>query len=151
MRILFTLLLAAGLQAQDVFPGAAAVDQQMERAIQDGLIPGAVVLIGHNGQVAWAITHASADTQDLYLEWFDSGRPGWYRTGDGWAQAARRTETIRVRGGEPVETEVWATRHGQVVHGDPLAGLAIALKYTATSRPGRGFEPLLPMLAARAT
>jgi len=82
---------------------------------------------GHNGRVAWAITHASADTQDLYLEWFDSGRPGWYRTGDGWAQAARRTETIRVRGGEPVETEVWATRHGQVVHGDPLAGLAIAL------------------------
>ena len=53
MRILFTLLLAAGLQAQDVFPGAAAVDQQMERAIQDGLIPGAVVLIGHNGQVVY--------------------------------------------------------------------------------------------------
>jgi penicillin amidase len=27
--------------------------------------------------------------------------------------------------------------------------MAIALKYTATSRPGRGFEPLLPMLTAR--
>src|ERR1700722_8607903 len=53
MRILFTLLLAAGVRAQDVFPGAAAVDQQMERAIQDGLIPGAVVLIGHNGQVVY--------------------------------------------------------------------------------------------------
>jgi penicillin amidase len=104
---------------------------------------------GHNGQVAWAITHAGADTQDLYLEWFDEHRPGWYRTEDGWAQAARRTETIAVRGAGPVTTTVWTTRHGPVVHGDPLRGMAIALKYTATCRPGRGFEPLLPMLTAR--
>lgn len=104
---------------------------------------------GHNGQVAWAITHASADTQDLYLEWFDESRPGWYRTEYGWQQAARRTETIAARGAEPVTAEVWRTRHGQVVHGDPRAGMAIALRYTATGWPGRGFEPLLPMLAAR--
>jgi penicillin G amidase len=104
---------------------------------------------GHNGHVAWAITHASADTQDLYLEWFDQDRPGWYRTGDGWAQAGRVTETIRVRGADPVTVSLWTTRHGPVVHGDPLGGMAIALKYTATDRPGRGFEPLLPMLAAR--
>jgi penicillin amidase len=104
---------------------------------------------GHNGQVAWAITHAGADTQDLYLEWFDENRPGWYRTEDGWAQAAQRTETIGVHGAGPVTTTVWTTRHGPVVHGDPLRGTAIALKYTATCRPGRGFEPLLPMLAAR--
>jgi penicillin G amidase len=104
---------------------------------------------GHNGQVAWAITHASADTQDLYLEWFDEDRPGWYRTEDGWAQAGRHTETITVRGAEPVTVQVWTTRHGPVVHGDPLAGMAMALKYTATCRAGRGFEPLLPMLTAR--
>jgi penicillin G amidase len=104
---------------------------------------------GHNGHVAWAITHGSADTQDLYLEQFDESRPGWYRTEDGWRQAGRRTETIMVRGAEPVTAEVWTTRHGQVVHGDPRAGMAIALKYTATCRAGRGFEPLLPMLTAR--
>ena len=104
---------------------------------------------GHNGHVAWAITHGSADTQDLYLEQFDESRPGWYRTENGWQQARRRTETIMVRDGEPVTAEVWTTRHGQVVHGDPRAGMAIALKYTATCKPGRGFEPLLPMLAAR--
>jgi penicillin amidase len=104
---------------------------------------------GHNGQVAWAITHASADTQDLYLEQFDETRPGWYRTEFGWQQAAVRTQTISVRGGEPVTAEVWRTRHGQVVHGDPRSGMAIALRYTATGWPGRGFEPLLPMLTAR--
>ena len=104
---------------------------------------------GHNGQVAWAITHASADTQDLYLEQFDESRPGWYRNEFGWQQAALRTETINVRDAEPVTAEVWRTRHGQVVHGDPRQGMAIALRYTATGWPGRGFEPLLPMLAAR--
>jgi penicillin amidase len=104
---------------------------------------------GHNGQVAWAITHAAADTQDLYLEWFDENRPGWYRTEDGWAQAGQRTETISVHGAGPVTATMWTTRHGPVVHGDPLTGMAVALKYTATCRPGRGFEPLLPMLTAR--
>lgn len=104
---------------------------------------------GHNGQVAWAITHASADTQDLYLEEFDESRPGWYRTEFGWQQAVGRSETVNVRGGELVTAEVWRTRHGQVVHGDPRKGMAIALRYTATGWPGRGFEPLLPMLAAR--
>jgi penicillin amidase len=103
---------------------------------------------GHNGHVAWAITHAGADTQDLYLEWFDEDRPGWYRTEDGWEQAGQATETIAVRGADPVTVAIWTTRHGPVVHGDPRAGMAIALKYTATSRAGRGFEPLLPMLAA---
>ena len=103
---------------------------------------------GHNGQVAWAITHGAADTQDLYLEQFDPARPGWYRTPDGWAEATRRTETIMVHGGDPVTAELWATGHGPVVHGDPLAGPVAALKFTALCRPGRGFEPLLPMLTA---
>ena len=89
---------------------------------------------GHNGRVAWAITHGSADTQDLYLEWFDPARPGCYRTEAGWEQAARRTETINVHGGEPVVTEVWTTRHGQVVHGDPLAGMALVLRDRKSTR-----------------
>ena len=101
---------------------------------------------GFNGAVAWAITHADADTQDLYLERFGGSR---YLTPDGWAEAEARTERIAVRGGDTVSTTVWSTRHGPVVHGDPAQGMALALKYTATYRPDRGFECLLPMLAAR--
>jgi len=101
---------------------------------------------GHNGKVAWAITHADADTQDLYLERFDGTR---YLTEDGWRQATAHTERIDVRGGDHRDIEVFQTRHGPVVHGDPAAGLAIALKWTGTYRPARGLECLLPMLAAR--
>jgi uncharacterized protein YbbC (DUF1343 family) len=35
------------------FPGARAIDDLIETAIHDGKIPGAVVLVGHNGQVVY--------------------------------------------------------------------------------------------------
>jgi penicillin G amidase len=101
---------------------------------------------GFNGAVAWAITHADADNQDLYLERFEGSR---YLTPDGWADAVPRTEQIRVSGGSTFETTVWETRHGPVVHGDPGRGLALALKYSGTARPDRGLECMLPMLTAQ--
>ena len=59
MRISLVLFCVACLKAQAPFSGAAAVDQQMERAVQDGLIPGGVVLIGHNGQVVYQKAYGS--------------------------------------------------------------------------------------------
>src|SRR5580692_8736374 len=59
MRILLTLLCLSYLHAQPTFSGAAAVDQQMERAVQDGLIPGAVVMIGHDGQIVYQKAYGS--------------------------------------------------------------------------------------------
>jgi penicillin G amidase len=100
---------------------------------------------GHNGSVAWAITHGDADTQDLYLERFSGER---YQTPSGWADATVRHERIDVRGSSSVTVSVWNTRHGPVVHGHPEAGLALVLKWTATHRTNRGFECLLPMLTA---
>ena len=101
---------------------------------------------GSNGSVAWAITHGDADTQDLYLEHFEGTR---YRTPSGWAEAEVRHERIETRGGSTVDVALWATRHGPVVHGNPDTGLALALRWTGTHRPNRGFECLLPMLTAR--
>ena len=101
---------------------------------------------GFNGSVAWAITHADADTQDLYVERFDGSR---YLTPDGWAEADVRAERIAVRDDYEVPVTVWSTRHGPVVHGDPADGMAVALKWTGTYRANRGLECLLPMLTAR--
>jgi penicillin amidase len=100
---------------------------------------------GFNGSVGWAITHADADSQDLYLERFSGDR---YLTEDGWAPAERRPERIEVRGGPPVTVPAWATRHGPIVHGSPESGIALALKWTGTHRANRGFECLFPMLTA---
>jgi uncharacterized protein YbbC (DUF1343 family)/CubicO group peptidase (beta-lactamase class C family) len=59
MRIFLGLVCLASLHAQSTFSGAAAVDQQMERAVSDGLIPGAVVLIGHNGNIVYQKAYGS--------------------------------------------------------------------------------------------
>ncbi len=103
---------------------------------------------GHNGRVAWNITHGSADYQDLYIEEFDGEQPSRYRTPDGWANAEQTREIIEVRGAAPETIELWRTRHGAIVHGDPRGGCALALRYTATDGPCRGFEALRPMLTA---
>jgi penicillin G amidase len=100
---------------------------------------------GFNGSVGWAITHADADSQDLYLERFSGSG---YLTEDGWEPADVRQERIDVRGGSPVTVSAWATRHGPVVHGSPDAGIALALKWTGTYRANRGFECMFPMLTA---
>lgn len=104
---------------------------------------------GHNGSVAWCITHAMADCQDLYVEEFDPATAGRYRVPGGWEVAGHITDTIVVKGAAPVEIELWTTRHGPIVHGDPASGWALALRYTATDGPCQTFEVLGPMLRSR--
>lgn len=103
---------------------------------------------GHNGSVAWAITHAGADTQDLYVEIFDPDNTELYRTPEGWSRAERRVESILVRNGSPLQVELWGTRHGPVVHGDPIKGTALSLRWTGFENAFRSFEVLRPMLHA---
>lgn len=104
---------------------------------------------GHNARVAWCVTHASADYQDLYVERFKPGDPTRYEDRGAWREAERRRETIQVRGGTSVAVDVTVTHHGPVVVGDPTEGYALALRYSATSGPNATFEALLPMLRAR--
>jgi penicillin amidase len=104
---------------------------------------------GHNQRVAWCVTHANADYQDLYVERFNPENPAEYEFEGRWLPAERRKETIQVKDGEPVELEITITRHGPVVIGDPASGHALSLRYTAICQPNHGFGCLLPMLTVR--
>jgi len=103
---------------------------------------------GHNGNVAWCVTHAMADYQDLYVEQFHPDDPTRYRYKDGWREADRHQEVVQVRDAEPVEVDITVTHHGPVVIGDPGKGAAVTMRYTATAEPNATFEALLPMLRA---
>jgi penicillin amidase len=85
---------------------------------------------GHNARVAWCVTHAMADDQDLYR--FAGGPRG-----------PGRTERISVRGGEEVQIE--ARRSGR----GPLVTDELALAWSATAEPNAGFDALPVMLRAR--
>jgi len=53
MRTLLCGLLVAATALSEGFPGAAALDDAIEQAIRENQIPGAVLLIGHNGEVVY--------------------------------------------------------------------------------------------------
>jgi penicillin amidase len=103
---------------------------------------------GHNRHVAWCVTHAMADYQDVFVERFDPTDATRYEFRGEWRQAEVRRETIQVRGGRPVEIAVTVTHHGPIVLGDPTRGHGIAVRYTATAEPNATFDALLPMLRA---
>ncbi|OSP38880.1 hypothetical protein B7767_34705, partial [Streptomyces sp. 13-12-16] len=124
-------------------------------------VPG-IAHFGHTGTVAWAITNAMADYQDLYRERLRRTGAGVEALGpDGtWHRAARHTETVEVAGEEPVEVEVIETDRGPVVIGGPEGlddgvpepgepPLAVALRYPPRVTGDLGFGALLPLLRAR--
>lgn len=79
-------------------------------------VPGVPLLVlGHNGRVAWGMTTTGGDVEDLYLEDIEPGDPTRYRTPDGSEPFRVRKEEIRVKGEAPVIVDVRATRHGPVV------------------------------------
>ncbi len=103
---------------------------------------------GHNAQVAWCVTHAQADYQDLYVERFSADDATTYEFEGEWKQAEVRHDVITVRGEAPREIAVTVTHHGPIITGDPQKGFGIAFKYTATADPYVGFDCLLPMMTA---
>ena len=52
-------VVVAGTVAAQTFSGAASADAAIEKAIQDQLIPGAVLLVGHQGQVIYRKAYGS--------------------------------------------------------------------------------------------
>ncbi|WP_371578962.1 penicillin acylase family protein [Streptomyces sp. NBC_01314] len=129
-------------------------------------MPG-IAHFGHTGDVAWAITNAMADYQDLYRERLRCRGRGGGGDGDAdgdvvealdpdgvWRAVHRRVEIIEVAGGEPVEVEVIETPRGPVVIGglDPRALDTVgplSLRYPPRVTEDLGLSALLPLLRAR--
>ncbi|MEU4919946.1 GNAT family N-acetyltransferase [Streptomyces parvus] len=120
-------------------------------------IPG-IAHFGHTGHVAWAITNAMADYQDLYREQVRRAPDGGVEAlgPDGWYRAHAHTETIEVAGAEPERVEVIETDRGPLIIGDgPGAGgeaadgTFISLRYPPRVTGELGFDALPALLRAR--
>ncbi|MDG9673842.1 penicillin acylase family protein [Micromonospora sp. DH14] len=112
-------------------------------------VPG-IAHFGHTGEVAWAITNAMADYQDVYAERLRRDGPRVWALGpDGWRPAHRHVETIEVAGADPVEVEVMETERGPVIAGGPDDETALSLRYPPRVRGDLGFATLPELLRAR--
>lgn len=109
--------------------GVRAGERWFAGATMPGL-PG--MLVGRTNDLAWGATYAFMDATD---SWIEDCRDGSVRRGaDTWIAASERVETIRVRGGDPLELRVFETDRG-VLDGDPREpGLYRATRWSA----GRG-------------
>ena len=74
-----------------------------------------LVVLGHNGHVAWGFTNTGPDVQDLYLEKINPDNPKQYQTPQGWQDFELRQETIQVKGMPDLVHTVRRTRHGPVL------------------------------------
>lgn len=122
-------------------------------------VPG-IAHFGHAGGVAWAITNAMADYQDLYREQVRRTADGGAEAlgPDGWYRVHAHTETVEVAGGEPETVEIVETDRGPViigdVPGDPDTDAApdapvISLRYPPRVTGDLGFDVLPALLRAR--
>ena len=85
----------------------------------DGTLAGAtspgipLMVLGHNGHIAWTFTTNGADVQDVFVE--TPVGPDHYQTPDGPRPYTVREERIRVRGAPDQMLRVRETRHGPVI------------------------------------
>ena len=86
------------------------------RDIVGATFPGMpLVVLGHNGRVAWGFTNTGADTQDIFLEKLDPQNPARYLTPAGYRRFEVHREVIKVKDAEDVVLRVRETRHGPVL------------------------------------
>ncbi|MEN3533931.1 penicillin acylase family protein [Microbispora sp. ZYX-F-249] len=116
-------------------------------------VPG-IAHFGHAGSVAWAITNAMADYQDLYRERLRRVAGRVEALGpDGWRPCAAHVEVVEVAGESPVEVEVVETGRGPVVvpggSGRESAWEAVSLRYPPRVRRDLGFAALPALLRAK--
>jgi penicillin amidase len=113
-------------------------------------VPG-VPHFGQTRDLAWCVTNAQADYQDLFIERFRREGDGLLvETAGGWVAAQVRREHIEVRDAAPCAVDIVVTPHGPVIIGDPSSGIALALRSTGLLEPGGSLRTILPMLRARA-
>jgi penicillin amidase len=100
--------------------------------------------IGHNGVLAFGLTVFRIDQEDLYVYELSAANPDLYRYAGRYEPMRVIEEAIPVRGGRSVRVALRFTRHGPVIHRDPGARRAIALR-AAWLEPG--MAPYLASLA----
>ena len=105
-------------------------------------IPGApLVQVGHNDRIAWGMTLAFTDAEDLFIEKLDPDNPHRYQFKNGWREAEVRTEMIKVKGrAEPHQEKVVITHHGPIISDAVgFSGQRVAVNSMAL-RPGPSLD-----------
>ncbi len=122
-----------------------------------GTIPGIpAVLSGRNTRLAWGITPAQIDDQDIYIEEVQPGDANRYRGANGWTEFTTRRETLQVRGAPAQTITLRETDNGPIIPGSHLglaailpAGHVAALSWTGGAGGDRSMSALIGLMQAQ--
>ncbi len=122
-----------------------------------GTIPGIpAILSGRNPQMAWGMTPAQIDDQDLFIEEVQPGEPSRYRGADGWTDFETRREIIRVKDHADETITLRQTENGPVLPSGHLGlgsilppGHVAALSWTGGQGNDRTMSALIGLMGAK--
>ena len=83
--------------------------------------------LGHNANVAWAMTTGGPDTADVYEETLKEDDPLQYLYDGQWRSLTQRKVTLKVKDADPVELTLYQSHHG------PIAALVNGKAYAIKS------------------
>ena len=110
-------------------------------------VPG--VIVGHNEDIAWAVTNVGPDVQDLYIEKVNPANPDQYEYQGQWLDMEIIEEMIEVKGRDPVVESVRLTHHGPIVT-PVVEGVmeTLAFRWTALE-PNQIFKSIIMLNRAK--
>lgn len=90
-------------------------------------LPGQLFIgLGHNDNVAWAMTTGGPDTADVYEETLKEDDPTKYLYDGEWRELKQRKVTLKVKDSDPVELTIYESHHGPIA--SIVNGKAYAIK-----------------------
>ncbi len=115
------------------------------------------VMIGRNPDIAWGMTNAMVDTQDVVIEEINPLNRDQYKVGQAWVDMQLKREEILVKPDflrAPKGPEVITVRrtvHGPMVSdiSDPLGRISFSVRWTGDDDQGGTFASLVKMNYAR--
>src|SRR5256712_40011 len=125
------------------------IDSPEMKAAGVGLPGLPAVVMGHNERIAWGMTAALVDGDDLFVEQIDPADAPRYRQNGKWSRGEVFREEITVRKrSEQVVEEVLVTRHGPIISpaikGEPRT---LSLK-TVALEPAHQVKAMMMVMAA---
>lgn len=117
-------------------------------------IPGIpAILSGRSAKLAWGVTPAHVDDQDLAVEEVEPGAADRYRATTGWRDFVTTSELVRVRGAAPQTITLRTTVNGPVIPAGHFglrdilpAGHVAALRWTGLSEADTSLTALMGLM-----
>ena len=105
---------------------------------------------GHNEKVAWCVTHAGSDYQDLFVEKIRNVSEGLeYLSDNIWKRAEKKSYKLEVLNGESKHIDSYETENGYIIGLNEDKTFGISFKYSSTVIPNTGFNVIRNMLDAK--